>query len=81
MFQHRRDLSAKEKKVMERGARRCVALIGLALLVAIFSQFISGCKDNEPKIYRIETQEFVWENVQGERIPVIRDVSYLVMGE
>lgn len=81
MFQHRKDLTTKQKKVMERGARRCVALIAFALLFATFSQIMSGCNKTEPKVYRIESSEFVWESVQGEKIPVIRDVSYLVMGE
>ncbi len=80
MFNHRKDLTKKEKKIMERGAKRCIGLVVFALLFAAFSQMLSGCREEEPKVYRIESSELVWEGAYGERIPVIRDVSYLVVG-
>ena len=79
MFEHRTDLTKQEKKVMERGARRGIGLIVFALLFAAFSQMFSGCSKEEPKVYRIETSEFVWEGSGSEQVPVIRDVAYLVV--
>ena len=82
----KQDLNESDRKIMERGARRCAAVIVFALLFAIFSSLISGCQRNEkqPVVYRVESSEIVWETSpenNRQKVPVVKDVAYLIVGE
>lgn len=83
---NRKTLNESDRRKIERGARRFVALMIFALLFACFSHLLAGCQKQEkqPIIYRVNSSEFVWKtNPENNRqkVPVIKDVVYLIVGE
>ncbi len=79
-------LTKSEKKKIARGARNIVGWIVIGAVFALFSGIISGCQKEEkqPVVYKVESSEFVWETTPEnarQKVPVVKDVVYLIVGE
>ena len=79
MFQ----LTGKQKKKVRRLLVNMVGWVVVGTVFAVMASIICGCQKEEPKIYRIDTSELVWETSEDNnrlKVPVVKDMVYFVVG-
>ena len=75
-------------KFRERAIKNAAALFVFALLFALFSNLLSGCRNSEIKVYEVKTSSTAGKTLQpgcetNKRIkdPALNETVYLIVSE